>query len=968
MGLATTNNNPGNLRDVKTSQFRKFNSPDDGYAALMNDLQAKVTGATSTGLHSGSTLYDFSQAYAPRTDKNNPENYTTQLANQMGVRPDTKLSDLKDRIPEFAYAVANNEDGEFAKAHPLSFPKYQSQTVDTQTQTPQPEESFGSKVLSGAKSLARGIGGSFYDPAVQMGTEVANRVLGPAVNAMGGDYEQVKSLPSFANITGDENAPRITAPGYDENGMPVSGWKEAEKLTGDVGMTALNLYTGGIGGTALKAGESVGKYALGRAGEGMFKTGLRETPLWAAYGGSEAMSKGGDAVDVAGGVGTGAVGGFVGGSLLKGASMGISKLKEINANLLDEAINLKSQGKTDEANAIINSDKFKTFMKSNGLDDANIDTHISAIKNELKIFENNGIDRSSGSAQGKRNLQQEKTQESSRDSWIKYSAPAGRDGNPFDPTQINIENTRKIIGNNSSDVIEAARKSKAEFVPLDVQKVIKSVRTEAYNNGLQGSQLNSAIDRITEDLLAREKQALLQKRKLDISDFYNLKQEANKTYGGDSFGAQLSTSVGNVLRRQLDNAVKNTEDSASQRVVTFLRNSDHTYKELKDAEAYNKFLQGFPGGKPSKLINLMAGYGLGGGPLGGIAMMFAMDKLQQRVINSRSRGMLGSLAGKVKSMPTAELMGQAQKIIKDIQTKGTERVADRRMAKTLTDITRNKAKATSDEAKRNVDRLKGNPVPFNNKYTPESKMPVIDMGDTPVSKYNKSDSKLPTIRGMATPNTLNAMATLSGLTGLGALAQKKYGTDTYTREEEPKEEPFMKPVVNEHILSPKEEEAAKSVPASMIGTIKKAMEHTGINLDKVINHMKAENGGKWDPNLVGNADPTDRGVTQLNPIAIGILEGTTGPKVDFFQQNFGHKFDINNVDDQILGYATYMNWLKQYALPEQGIKNPTNNDAMLAYNLGAKGLSEIKNKTADATTTARYARYYSLLKQNDALD
>lgn len=101
--LADKNLNPGNLKDPQTGQFRQFNSEADGYSALMNDLQAKVNA------NPNSTLYDFSQKYAPASDSNDPAQYTVNLANKLGIDPTTKLSDLQSRIPEWAQAVASNE-------------------------------------------------------------------------------------------------------------------------------------------------------------------------------------------------------------------------------------------------------------------------------------------------------------------------------------------------------------------------------------------------------------------------------------------------------------------------------------------------------------------------------------------------------------------------------------------------------------------------------------------------------------------------------------------------------------------------------------------------------------------------------------------------------------------------------------------------------------------------------------------
>ena len=93
LNLPTRNNNPGDLRDTSTGSFRQFNSPQEGYAALLNDLHAKQTGTTTTGLGPSSTLADFAKTYAPPSE-NNSAQYAANLANHMGVRPDAPLSSI----------------------------------------------------------------------------------------------------------------------------------------------------------------------------------------------------------------------------------------------------------------------------------------------------------------------------------------------------------------------------------------------------------------------------------------------------------------------------------------------------------------------------------------------------------------------------------------------------------------------------------------------------------------------------------------------------------------------------------------------------------------------------------------------------------------------------------------------------------------------------------------------------------
>ncbi len=107
--LAVRNNNMGNLKDG-SGNFQSFSDPVEGKAALYNDLTAKMTGTSKTGLNGDSSLLDFAKTYAPASDKNDPIQYAADIANKMGISPDTKIGTLTPRIDDFASAVASNED------------------------------------------------------------------------------------------------------------------------------------------------------------------------------------------------------------------------------------------------------------------------------------------------------------------------------------------------------------------------------------------------------------------------------------------------------------------------------------------------------------------------------------------------------------------------------------------------------------------------------------------------------------------------------------------------------------------------------------------------------------------------------------------------------------------------------------------------------------------------------------------
>ena len=102
---AAKNNNPGNLRSGPNG-FKKFNSAQEGYDALVADIAAKQAGKTSTGLNGDSTLGDFFKIYAPASDSNDPVHYAQVVSSRLGKDPATKLGsvdphELAQRIAEF---------------------------------------------------------------------------------------------------------------------------------------------------------------------------------------------------------------------------------------------------------------------------------------------------------------------------------------------------------------------------------------------------------------------------------------------------------------------------------------------------------------------------------------------------------------------------------------------------------------------------------------------------------------------------------------------------------------------------------------------------------------------------------------------------------------------------------------------------------------------------------------------------
>jgi hypothetical protein len=155
------------------------------------------------------------------------------------------------------------------------------------------------------------------------------------------------------------------------------------------------------------------------------------------------------------------------------------------------------------------------------------------------------------------------------------------------------------------------------------------------------------------------------------------------------------------------------------------------------------------------------------------------------------------------------------------------------------------------------------------------------------------------------------------------------------------------------------------VPKEYVSAVSEASKHTTIPEDIVIQHLNAENGSVWIPTLKGYADPTDFGISQLNPKGVAAITGKqyVGER-NYFKDNYGRDFDPNSGIDQILGYGVLMNRYKQFDLPALGIKNPTLKDQMLAYNMGPEDYVTSLQPNALPELITKRERYLALLKRN----
>jgi hypothetical protein len=88
--IASVNFNPGNLK--YNNKFAKFNSIEEGFNALINDIKIKQNGKSSY-LSDSATIDEFINIYAPSFE-NNTNNYLLMVINELNINNFTKIKDI----------------------------------------------------------------------------------------------------------------------------------------------------------------------------------------------------------------------------------------------------------------------------------------------------------------------------------------------------------------------------------------------------------------------------------------------------------------------------------------------------------------------------------------------------------------------------------------------------------------------------------------------------------------------------------------------------------------------------------------------------------------------------------------------------------------------------------------------------------------------------------------------------------
>ena len=104
--LAVRNKNPGNLKSFKTGKFRIFSTFEEGYSALLHDIDLKITGK-SVWTNKTIMINDFINIYAPSFE-NNTEKYIEIFCSETGLHATDLLNTQDSKL--IARGIIRAED------------------------------------------------------------------------------------------------------------------------------------------------------------------------------------------------------------------------------------------------------------------------------------------------------------------------------------------------------------------------------------------------------------------------------------------------------------------------------------------------------------------------------------------------------------------------------------------------------------------------------------------------------------------------------------------------------------------------------------------------------------------------------------------------------------------------------------------------------------------------------------------
>ena len=634
---------------------------------------------------------------------------------------------------------------------------------------PEPEPGFAQSVVQSLASGPLGFisqGRDIYRDLKQIPDILKGEQFQPSANRTEYDYGPLGKVESFGQVLPGKEGGEALLRGAGA-GMNVASFLPGTSAVKAVATPGVALVKPTINQVSKEVARFAGLGSMGQA--------LQE-------GDSVLSSVGQGALGYAGGRVLGAV---------PGAARGLAnKIEGYSPKLLDDISLLRREGKFDEATALENSDQVQTFLKANKIDKTQIDKTLKADTENLRKELIEGASRSSGKAQLNKTERALLTSDEALRAFMENTVPTKETDNILMDTVSNIKTKQnELMETASQPLLDKLRTTGVRLADINPNNISNLVRSEMKANGVLAEDILASEAKLKAILKAEVDMARSEGRVFDITDLYKIKRNANKFYEENptTNNKIFQRAIGNTIRKVLSRLEKTTSGE-SKEIITHLGKVEKEYSKLKMAEDVATQLASQVGNKPSRFVTQLLGSAgfVQGGPITGIATMMAANSLQNRMIRQKSGRILTQLAGKAQPTNYDSLIGMSKNLLNKVDAKATQN------------------KTVRDLAKQEANNLKKREVAVNKlleTLTPkkDSELPVIEMGNTPKSKYNRVDKSLPSIRGFTSPGQVNAMTAATGIAGLASLAKSKLDGTKYQREPEPEQEPFMKPTVNENV-------------------------------------------------------------------------------------------------------------------------------------------------------------------------
>lgn len=168
--VSVRNNNPGNLVG-NNGQFLSFATPQQGEAALVNDLSLKLSGQSPAYKarfgNAPVTPATLAETWSPATAQgNSPEsttNYGKAIATELGIAPNAPIPNTPEALQKVKSAITRFEAGAYGgqqadKYAPSSIPQYQNDPTISPKQNAEARAAFNKETQKSVKNAENSFG------------------------------------------------------------------------------------------------------------------------------------------------------------------------------------------------------------------------------------------------------------------------------------------------------------------------------------------------------------------------------------------------------------------------------------------------------------------------------------------------------------------------------------------------------------------------------------------------------------------------------------------------------------------------------------------------------------------------------------------------------------------------------------------------------------------------------------------